>query len=278
MLIFQTAHSAMNSSKTPQSTHTVYRFSDGLIRRESDVLAEETAVALVYNGISHVVLMATPQDLADLALGFSLSEGILQRTSEAYDIEVRQACDGIEVHLEIASARFQALKLRRRNMNGRTGCGLCGVDSLAAVKPDLAAVARSRNLSAAQIQTALSQFENHQPLRAQTGSVHAAAWVDDGGIVAAFEDVGRHNALDKLIGRGARENWDWQQGFLLVSSRASYEMVAKAAAAGIGCLVAVSAPTALAARLAQDAGMTLIGFAKPQRFTLYTHPQFIDAV
>lgn len=259
----------------PLQEYTVYRADSGGLSQDRDVLAEETAVALVYNGITHVVLMATPQNLEALALGFSLSEGIIHTPSECYDIEISEACDGIEIHLEIASARFQALKERRRNMTGRTGCGLCGVDSLAAVKPELAQVARGRPVTIADIQTALADFDNHQPLRQAAGSVHGVAWVQNGHISAAFEDVGRHNALDKLIGHGTRQGFDWQQGFALISSRASYEMVAKAAAAGIGCLVAVSAPTALAVRLAEQAGITLIGFARPQKFTVYSHPQHI---
>lgn len=264
---------------TPPNTHTTYplrRLKHGLIEQTDDMLAEEAPVALVYNGISHVVLMTTPVDLAELALGFSLSEGILHHAAEAYDIEVQTACNGIEVHLEIASARFQALKERRRNMNGRTGCGLCGIDSLAAAKPEIPSVTRSSKMTAADIQTALNNMAQHQTLRQLTGSVHGAAWVENGNIVRLFEDIGRHNALDKLLGWGAKTDLDWQQGFVLISSRASYEMIAKAAMLGIGCIVAVSAPTALAVQLAQDAGITLVGFAKPQQFAVYSHPDFIQ--
>lgn len=259
----------------PLQSYTVYRADTHGLHKEQDVLAEETAIALVYNGITHVVLMATPQNLETLALGFSLSEGILTTASELYDIEVNEACDGIEVHLDIASARFQVLKERRRNMTGRTGCGLCGIDSLAAVKPQLPQVPRGQALTITDIQTALADFDNHQPLRQSVGAVHGVAWVQNGRISATFEDVGRHNALDKLIGHGTQQAYDWQHGFALISSRASYEMVAKAAAIGIGCIVAVSAPTALAVRLAEQAGMTLIGFARPHKFTVYTHPQYI---
>lgn len=255
---------------------TVYRTDSNGLQEDHDVLAEETAIALVYNGITHVVLMAPPQDLEALALGFSLSEGILHKPSECYDIEVHEACNGIEVHLDIASARFQALKERRRNMTGRTGCGLCGVDSLTAVQPELSPVIRSHAVTINDIQTALAEFDQYQPLRQQVGSVHGVAWVENGHIQSAFEDVGRHNALDKLLGHGIRAHYDWQRGFALISSRASYEMVAKAAALGIGCLVAVSAPTALAVRLAEQAGITLIGFARQHRFTVYTHPQYLE--
>ncbi|UOO83062.1 formate dehydrogenase accessory sulfurtransferase FdhD [Uruburuella testudinis] len=258
-----------------KSLHSVCRINGGAACTNDDILAEETPVALVYNGIAHVVLMATPADLAELALGFSLSEGILQHAGQAYDIEVKQACNGIEVHLEIASAQFQALKARRRSMSGRTGCGLCGIDSLAAIPTELPQVVRNGNIRATDIQTALNHLQSHQHLRSQTGAVHGAAWVVGGEIQYLFEDVGRHNALDKLLGFGARQALDWQQGFALISSRASYEMIAKAAMLGIGCVVAVSAPTALAVRLAEQSGITLAGFAKPHQFSIYSHTGFI---
>lgn len=272
---FQTAF-AMN----PPASRTlpVYRADAAGIRADEDVLAEETPVALVYNGISHAVLMATPADLEALALGFSLSEGILEKASELYAVETETVCNGIEVRMDIAAARFHVLKERRRSMSGRTGCGLCGIDSLAAVKPAVRRIPRGGSIRFADVQTALSGFDAHQPLRSQTGSVHGAAWVAGGRIVCAFEDVGRHNALDKLIGHGVKNGFDFTQGFALVSSRASYEMVMKAAAAGIGCLTAVSAPTALAVRLAEEAGMTLIGFAKPQKFTVYSGQEYVEAV
>ena len=258
-------------------THTISRVDGGGLSVACDSLAEEMPVALVYNGIAHVVLMATPADLAELALGFSLSEGILTAAAQAYDIEVKPSCNGMEVHLEIAAARFQALKARRRNMSGRSGCGLCGIDSLAAVQTELPPVARTGVVRAGDIQAALADLQARQPLRGQTGAVHGAAWVRKGEIVQVFEDIGRHNALDKLLGYGAAAGVDWQQGFVLISSRASYEMVAKAAMLGIGCVVAVSAPTALAVRLAEQAGITLAGFAKPTQFSIYSQPQYIVA-
>ena len=265
----------MNLPNT-HSTHPISRMNNQAVVCTDDILAEETPVALVYNGIAHVVLMATPADLAELALGFSLSEGILTHAGELYDIEVKPGCNGIEVHLEVASARFQALKERRRNMSGRTGCGLCGIDSLASILPELPQVARGGKIRADDIQAALSGLQQQQILRNQTGSVHGAAWVEGGKITRLFEDVGRHNALDKLLGFGAKQGINWQQGFVLISSRASYEMVAKASMLGIGCIVAVSAPTALAVRLAEQAGITLVGFARPQQFTVYTQTSFIE--
>lgn len=265
----------MHPTPPPITTRTAYRLHQQQWETFTDAVAEETAVALVYNGISHVVMMCTPQHLHELALGFSLSEGILTRAAECYDIQTESTADGIAVHLEIAAARFAALKERRRSINGRTGCGLCGIDSLAAAVPAVSAVIRNNTIQAAHIGSALAAFDQAQILRQQTGSLHAAAWVEQGHIQAAFEDVGRHNALDKLLGHLAAQHTDPTQGFILVSSRASYEMVAKTAALGIGCLVAVSAPTALAVRIAEQAGITLVGYARRERQTVYTHPQYI---
>lgn len=265
-----------NNETTVCRTAKVYRLSNACLKETADVIAEETPIALVYNGISHVVLMATPQNLAELALGFSLSEGILAKHTELYDIEVKECRDGIEVHLEIAAARLAALKERRRQISGRTGCGLCGIDSLVAAMPDIAPVIRNSRISADQIEAALQQFDTFQPLRSQTGALHAAAWVEGGTICKVFEDVGRHNALDKLLGYLAQNELNRSTGWILVSSRASYEMVAKTAKLGIGCLAAVSAPTALAVRLAEAANLTLIGFARSGRQTAYTHAEFLN--
>ena len=264
-------------NKHPTIYHaTVQRLSNACLKETEDKIAEETPVALVYNGISHVVLMATPQDLAELALGFSLSEGILEKAGECYDIEVKTGVDGVEVHLKIAAARFAALKERRRNISGRTGCGLCGIDSLAAAMPDIAPVERQKHLDAGEISQVLQRFDQTLPLRNQTGALHAAAWVVEGEIQKVFEDVGRHTARDKLLGYLAKNDVNRADGWMLVSSRASYEMVAKTAKLGIGCLVAVSAPTALAVRLADAANLTLIGFARADGQTVYTHPEFLN--
>lgn len=259
----------------PVITQNVCQFS-GSLKHTHDTLAQETPIALIYNGISHVVMMATPQNIHELALGFSLSEGILQHTNQLYDSEIIETAQGIEVHLTIASERFIALKERRRSISGRTGCGLCGIDSLAAALPPIKAVSRSQKISVAHIQAALNRFHRHQPLREQTGSLHAAAWVEQGNIQTAFEDVGRHNALDKLLGHIAKQAITPQNGFILVSSRASYEMVSKTAALGIGALVAVSAATSLAVNMAAQANLTLIGFAKPHQFTIYSHESWVE--
>ncbi len=257
----------------PRATVTARRLADGEAVASLENLAEEVPVALVYNGISHAVMLATPADLTDFALGFSLSEGILASPGELYDCEAVAVEGGIEVRLEIASARLAALKERRRSLAGRTGCGLCGVESLGLAVRSPAPVAPRAPLAAAAIHRALAGLLPHQPLFAATGAAHAAAWANDAGtLLTVREDVGRHNALDKLIGALAREGFDPAAGFLAVTSRASYEMVQKAASAGIGLLAAISAPTAFAVRLAEEAGLTLVGMARSSRLTAYSHP------
>ncbi|PMR75769.1 formate dehydrogenase accessory sulfurtransferase FdhD [Billgrantia endophytica] len=237
-----------------------------------DALAREVPVALVYNGISHAVMMASPADLEELALGFSLSEGILAHLHECHDLEVREEARGLAVHLRIAGQRLAALKARRRNLAGRTGCGLCGTEALEqAIRPIPRVTAPALNDAA--IQKALKHLADHQTLQALTGACHGAAWCDTRGrIQLVREDVGRHNALDKLIGALARRGSPIPDGFALVSSRASYEMVHKSASAGIGALVAVSAATALAVEQAREAGLLLVGFARPGRHLIYHRP------
>lgn len=237
----------------------------------TETVAEEVPVALVYNGVSHAVMLATPADLEDFALGFSLTEGIISRRSEVYDIAVRATTLGVEVQIDIASERFAALKARRRNLTGRTGCGLCGVESLEAAVRQPAPVGQRTQISDTAILQAMSALPAHQPLHSLTGGTHAAAWADIKGTVRwVREDVGRHNALDKLIGALACDGVDPTSGFVIVTSRASYEMVQKTASYGIGLLVAVSAPTAYAVRLAREARVRLVAFARDGRFTDYS--------
>lgn len=256
---------------------TVMRLENGTRSEHVDHVVEEVPIALVYNGISHAVMLASPDKLKEFALGFSLSEGILARPAELYDVKICVHEQGLEVHMEIASRRFMALKERRRSLAGRTGCGLCGVDHLSSVVRTFAPVARGGPLSLTAISNALTTLPALQPLRATTGAVHAAAWADavTGQIGFLCEDVGRHNALDKLIGSLSRADVTLKNGFVIVSSRASYEMVQKAANVGIGCLVAISAPTALAVRLAHTAGVTLAGFARAEQLVVYSHGDFI---
>ncbi len=240
----------------------------------SDAIAMETAVSLSYNGLSHVVMMMTPADLEDFALGFSLSEGIVERPAQIYDIVTQAHAQGLEIAITIGNERFQQLKDRRRNLAGRTGCGLCGAESLEQAVRPVPAVDCAAVIEGAAVQRALDALDAWQPLQRSTGAAHGAAWcASDGGIVLAREDVGRHNALDKLVGALARAPEPRGEGFALVSSRASYEMVGKAAQAGIGILVAVSAPTAFAVRLAAEAGITLVAFARTGRLSVYSRPE-----
>lgn len=242
-----------------------------------DSVPEEVPVALSYNGISHVVMLASPTDLDDFALGFSLSEGILADPSELYDLELEIETRGVVVQMRIAEARFVELKNRRRALAGRTGCGLCGVESLDQVARTLAPLPAGPAIAAAALHRALAQLQQKQPLHASTGGVHAAAWADAAGdLLMVREDVGRHNALDKLIGALAKARRDPAAGFALVTSRASFEMVQKAASVGIPILAAVSAPTGYAIRLAQEVGLALAGFVRQGRYTVYSTPERIE--
>lgn len=256
----------------------VLRIRQGDGRLEEDQVIEEVPVALVYNGISHAVMLASPADLEDFALGFSLGEGIVEHAREIRDIDIHPGCHGITVEMEIATPRFLALKERRRSLAGRTGCGLCGVDSLAALAAHAAPAATRTScnslVSVDAVGESLRQLPHWQPLRESTGASHGAAWVDgQGNIRCLREDVGRHNALDKLIGALSREGVATTDGFVLITSRASYEMVQKAARAGISALVAVSAPTALAIHHAEAADMLLVGFARSGQCVAYSGAQ-----
>jgi len=239
-----------------------------------DWVADEVPVALEFNGISHAVMLATPLNLEDFALGFSLSEGILQCAGELYSVEETVSELGITLHLQVASEAFVRLKERRRSMSGRTGCGLCGTESLAHVARDLPQLRSNAVLSRRAISRAMAQFCELQTLQQATGAVHAAAWCSAEGEVRWLrEDVGRHNALDKLIGVLAGSGTDASGGFIAVTSRASFEMVQKTAAAGVPLLAAVSAPTSFAVSTAERARMTLVGFARRQDLVVYSHPE-----
>ncbi|MBL5840785.1 formate dehydrogenase accessory sulfurtransferase FdhD [Enterobacter asburiae] len=239
-----------------------------------DFLAEEVPVALVYNGISHVVMMASPKDLELFAIGFSLSEGIIDHPQEIYGMDVVQACNGLEVQIELSSRRFMGLKERRRALAGRTGCGVCGVEQLNDIGKPVAPLPFTQTFDLARLDHALEHLNDVQPIGQLSGCTHAAAWVlPSGDIAGGHEDVGRHVALDKLLGRRARESDVWMQGAALVSSRASYEMVQKSAMCGVEILFAVSAATTLAVEVAERCNLTLVGFCKPGRATIYTHPQ-----
>jgi FdhD protein len=237
-----------------------------------DNVAEEIPVALEYNGISHAVMMASPADLEDFALGFSLSEGILHDRSELYECEVVEGEEGIQVQLQIATERFVKLKEQRRNLTGRTGCGLCGAETLQQAIRHPAAVGSAGLFTAAMVHAGFAAMLQKQSLQQQTGATHAAAWLGaDGKIALVREDVGRHNALDKLIGALCASGADLSDGAALITSRASYEMVQKAATVGIGFVAAISAPTALAIRLAQETDVTLVGFVRQDSHVVYAN-------
>ncbi|MBV7484029.1 formate dehydrogenase accessory sulfurtransferase FdhD [Bordetella sp. BOR01] len=242
-----------------------------------DRVAEETPVALEYNGISHATMLATPADLEDFALGFSLTEGIVDRPADVRGIEVVPQFNGIVVQVEISSACAARLKTRRRAMAGRTGCGLCGVETLSEVLRQVATVADAPAVPLPAVLRAMRAMRGSQALHDITGATHAAAWADaDGQVQLVREDVGRHNALDKLVGALARLPIARHDGMVLVSSRASFEMVQKCAAAGIGILAAVSAPTALAIRVAQNTNVALLGFVRNADAAIYSHPERIQ--
>jgi FdhD protein len=259
------------TTQTGVSESLVWQRAD-LALAQPDWLADEVPVALVYNGISHVVMMTTPKDLEAFAIGFSLSEGIIDAPDDIFGLDVVPGCNGIEVQIELSSRRFMALKEQRRALAGRTGCGVCGVEQLEQIGKPVQPLPFTQTFDLAQLDRGLSQLKRFQPVGQQTGCTHAAAWIcPDGELAGGCEDVGRHVALDKLL--GYRSQAAWGGGAVLVSSRASYEMVQKSAMCGVEILFAVSAATRLAVEVAERCNLTLVGFSKPGRATVYSHPQ-----
>lgn len=254
----------------------------GVVTQER-VLANEVPIALVFNGISHAVMMGTPLDLEDFAIGFALSEGIIDHASDCYGVEVRPVAaaaaglppgmDGMEVQLDIASRCFARLKDHRRSISGRTGCGVCGVESFAALDLSFDALPARDWVTRVDLPTVLAaihQLPALQVLNAQAGAIHAAGWATlDGQVHDVIEDVGRHNALDKLLGRLARTDRLAQPGFVVLSSRGSHELVRKCAKLGIGALATISAPTAMGVQMAQLTGLRFWGLCRPPQAVLY---------
>jgi FdhD protein len=266
------SRAAPASLPSPVVTVEVDRWQAGRIERATDAVADERPVAFKYHGVAHVVMLATPADLEDLAVGFTLSEAIVAAPAEIRAVTLKTVDAALEVDLDIAPERFAALLQRHRNLTGRTGCGMCGAETLADAIREPPALAAGLELSSAGLQAALRSLASRQQLNAQTGSIHAAAWVvPAAGVTLLREDVGRHNALDKLIGALVRCGADLRRGYVIVTSRASYEIVQKAATVGIQAVVAVSAPTAFAIRSAEAFGLTLVGFARPDRHVIYAH-------
>ena len=243
--------------------------SDIIVTERQDTLAKEVPVALVYNDIAHTVMMCSPRDLEDFAMGFSLTEGIIDKPADIYGIDIEEVCNGIEARIELATRCFVALKDHRRTLTGRTGCGICGAEQIQQVYKNVAKLDRTLTLNVRQFDTCLQQLYEAQELGKQTGSTHAAAFFStEGKLLAIREDVGRHVALDKLLGWHAKA--DTPQGFIVVTSRASYEMVQKTVSCGIEMLVAISAATDLAVQMAEQYNLTLVGFAREGRATIYS--------
>ena len=246
---------------------------DGGQGRGRRAIPEETAIALTYNGGTYAVMMGTPENLRDFAVGFSLSEGIVQSPDEIRSFDIIDLDDGIELRMWLAQSRADRLNERRRHIAGPTGCGICGIDSIAEAIRPAAIVAAGRSFSSREIMAAMQTIPALQTINIETRAVHAAAfWMPGRGTVALREDVGRHNALDKLAGALAQGRISTDEGMVLLTSRVSVEMVQKTAAMGAPVMVAVSAPTALAVRMADAAGITLAAIARADGFEIFTHP------
>ncbi|MDQ0137401.1 FdhD protein [Neorhizobium galegae] len=245
---------------------------NGVTRAGSRVVPEEVPIAFSYGGSTHAVMMGTPADLEDFAVGFSLTEGIITSMAEIESISVVEEGAGLDVQVTLAEHKEDALRARRRNMAGPVGCGLCGIESIEQAMrpvPDVSAVAMA--LSPKEVSEAVAALNTAQPLHRETHAVHGAGFYRPGkGLLAVREDVGRHNALDKLAGAVIREGVKGSEGVVVVTSRISVEMVQKTAILGSAVLIAISAPTALAIRTAEAAGMTLIALTRGEDFEIFT--------
>ena len=248
------------------------RLEGGLARDVDEMVAEETPVTLAYNNVAQAVMMATPADLEDFAVGFSVTEGLLPRADEIQSVVAVRYSRGIELQIETRSPMPESPT--RRRLAGRTGCGICGKEDVDAVLRELPHVASTARFSAAAVGRAMRDLAGRQPLNNLTGAVHAAGWADaDGAVQVVREDVGRHNALDKLVGALLRAGTPTTVGFIVLTSRGSFELVQKAVILGVPLLCTVSAPTGLAIRVANEAGLTLAGFARDDRVTVYSHAE-----
>jgi FdhD protein len=264
---------------TRATRHPVSRIArrDGAVASGRRLVPEEVPVAFSVNGSTHAVMMASPADLEDFAVGFALTEGIVASPSDITGMAVEDHAGGIDIQITLKENANDAFEARRRRMAGPVGCGLCGIESIEEALRPVPAIERAGiTLDAGDIARAARLLSSHQPLNAETHAVHAAGFFARGkGIVAAREDVGRHNALDKLAGALARQGTDGRAGAVVITSRVSVEMVQKTATIGASILLAVSAPTALAIRTAEEAGMTLVALVRGDDFEIFTHPDRI---
>lgn len=252
----------------------VLRRRHGRVAAARDMVAAEVPVAFACNGEPFAVMMATPGDLEDFALGFALAEGLAASADEVVVESIQASLEGVAISLSLPPASAGMLAARRRSLEGRSGCGICGMAQVEAVLRPPPPTGAGATVTTIALDRALRELQGRQPLNALTGATHAAGWASaDGRISLVREDVGRHNALDKLVGAMVRAGIDPQAGFVVVTSRASYEMVMKAAQAGIAMLAAISAPTALAITLAESANLTLVGFAREHGHVVYAHPR-----
>ena len=263
----------IDERKAVSTEFGVDRWAQGATTHTTDQVAEEVPVAIVFHNVPHVVMLATPANFEDFAVGFTLSEGLVARADEIREVDVTLGADAVDVKVTVAWERFTELLHRRRNLTGRTGCGLCGAETAEDAIREVPQVGPGTDVTIQDLHGAIEQLGSLQLINARTGSVHAAAWVVPGqGIQLVREDVGRHNALDKAIGALVRGKTDLASGYMLITSRASYEMVQKCATVGISFLAAFSAPTAFAVRMAQKTGMTLVAFARRDRHVVYANP------
>jgi FdhD protein len=247
------------------------RISDGVPEMGEIAVAEEVPVSFVYNGRPHVVMMASPSDLEDFAIGFSLAEGIVDSVSAISRVDVVRFSEGIELQMTVPAAAADRLASRNRQFVGRTGCGLCGVETIREAIRPVRRMGDRQPIAVHALWRAEAALGARQAMNSETGSMHAAGWATrDGDLEVVREDVGRHNALDKVLGALARENRDAANGFVVMTSRASYELVQKASTAGIPLLAAISRPTGLAIRLAESAGMTLVGLLRGRSAIVYS--------
>jgi len=262
-----------------QSAHDVQatRLSGNSSTNANDSVAVETPIALVINGEPYVVMMATPKDLKDFAIGFCITENLITTAKDIRYLDIAPCETGLQIHIRFNAQTKSDKQRHQRNLTGRSGCGLCGTALIEDAVRNTPTVNSTLSLSLNIISKALVQLEQNQPIKSITGAVHAAAWFDETGqLIYIREDIGRHNALDKLVGKLYTDNTvKLDLGFIVITSRASYEMVTKSAFAGVSILVAVSAPTSLAIEIAEKSCLTLIGFARDASCVIYAHPERI---